>query len=149
MYKSVSQIKRNITVFTDTQEKYIETHLCKVVLQETSTFMINFSLYSHVLRSFKLEVTPFYKKKKFKLICDLPPVLHRNTDSSKLNKGETKLDFFPKFKLQPNIYIFSLEFRLAKQDCIKEELNLLMNIGSVAECTFEKLTGRATQKARK
>ena len=149
MYKSVIQIKKKVNLSGLNKNRLISLDTCKVIVQETSTFMINFSLYSHVLRSFNLKVTPFYKKNKFKLICELPPVLHRYTDSSRHNKGETKLDFFPKFKLQPNIYIFSLEFRLAKQDCIKEELNLLMKIGSVAECTFEKLTGRATQKARK
>ena len=140
MYKEVFQIKRKISLCCLAKNSFMSLHICKVFVEETSTFMINFFSYSHVLRYINLNVTreTVGKRKYVNVKYELP-----NNWSN--NETESTSKYFQRFKLKPNTYVFSLDLRLSN-DCLrKEELNFLMKISSVSKCTFKELHLKAKQ----
>ena len=140
MYKSVFQIKRRTSLSGLNRNSFISLDTCKIVVEETSTFMVNFFSYSHELRNLDLIVTTADERKQnVKLNNELPSLFHFTSSCPRHNKGERELELFQRFKLQPNTYVFSLEFRSSKQDSNKEELNFLMKICSISKCTFKEL----------
>ena len=132
MYNSDFQIKGKIRGY-----HYLFTEVCKVVVKETSTFMINFrSSYSHELDHFRLLVrTDDDQRRKVKFNCNLP---YKTYIFSGLRKGEAKTEYFHRFKLQPNNYVFRIMLEL-EDDLNENEVNFLMKIGSTESCRFEKL----------
>ena len=158
MYESVFSIKRKISLSRLDRKKFVSLDTCKVIVEETSTFIVNFFSYSHLLRNLDLILTTTNDKKlNVNLNYELPQKWYINNSCSRQNIGEAKLEYFQKFKLQPNTYVFSLEFRLSKQDEYnihnitlpnKEELNFLLKIGSVSKCTFEELDLKAKQMGK-
>ena len=136
MYKSGLQVKRNTTIFADAQAKNMETNLCKVVLQETSTFMINLFSYVNEIKELELVITTTdSERRKIEINPELPLKGYSVVNPT---NGEVNQEYYQRFELQPNSYIFTLKLQF------KEGLNIndgkfLMKIGSVAECTFEEL----------
>ena len=129
------------------KKKLLRLNVCKVVVEETSTFMINFFSYSHVLRYLSLIVTAEGAKSKryVKLKYELPNVC-RNINLSNDKEESTKLSkYFQRFKLKPNTYVFSLEFRVSKDSLTKEEIYFLMKVGSVSKCKIQELHSKPKQ----
>ena len=132
MYESVFEIKPKIILGRSDRNNFLCLDTCIVSVEETSTFMINFFLYSHALRHVDLFVTTNDGKRKYvSLKYELP-----NTWSN--DKNNTTCKYFQRFKLKPNTYVFSLDFKLANDDLTKE-VSFLMKIGSVSKCTFKEL----------
>ena len=124
LYPDLSGFNRN---------KFISIDTCKVYVKETSRFMINIFVYSHLLRNFQLIVTTD-KKESIKL--------PRETTS---RQGEVNLEYFQRFTLRPNTYVFSLKFKPSNHGLNeeKEKFKIVQKIGSVTKCTFEKLPLKA------
>ena len=150
MYKSRFQTKKKISLLAYDTSSFITLDTCKVVVEKTSTFMINFMSYSHVLCDLKIIVTTADdQRRNVKLNYELPQRLHDNTSPSRHNKGEVQCAYYQRFKLQPNAYVLSFEFKLLNNDLIKEEdIICLMKIGSVSKCKIEELN-LETRKARR
>ena len=104
--------------------------------------MINLTLYSHVFRNLKLIVTTDDEERQVELNYELPDRAYINPGRT---EDEVRHEYFQRFQLQQNSYIFSVKFRLAEQDCVKEKINFLMKIGSVSKCIFEELDSEPTQ----
>ena len=124
LYPDLSGFNRNEFISIDT---------CKVYVKETSRFMINIFVYSHLLRNFQLIVTTD-KKESIKL--------PRETTS---RQGEVNLEYFQRFTLRPNTYVFSLKFKPSNHGLNeeKEKFKIVQKISSVTKCTFEKLPLKA------
>ena len=115
-------------------EKDTNITLCKAVVKNTSTFMINLFSYSHELDKCELCVnTCDEEKQKVELDKVLPDIIH--TDSE-VQTGEAKTEYFQRFKLKPKTYIFSLNIKL-EEELNEKKVNFLMKIGSDSECKFE------------
>ena len=148
MYKSVFNIKRKIKPSAFYKKNFVCLDACKVSIKETSTLMINLFSYSHTFKEFKLVVkkeTKDGKKQIIKLKYELPNVLYPRVSSGTARRdhnGEVKQEYFQRFKLQPNTYIFSTTMKSVKEDhnllCVKT-VNFQLKIGCVSECTFEEL----------
>ena len=139
LYKSVFESTRKIKLSAFNKYSFISLDTCEVIVEETTTFMINLFSYSHALDYFNLIVTTADdKRKRVKLKYELP-------NTSYCNKKESTSKYYQRFELKPNTYVCSLEFRLSKDRSRKEELYLLMKIGSVSKCTFKELHLKAKQ----
>ena len=138
LYKSVFQVKPKVKLSFD-QNKFTATYKCKINIAEASLLMINFFSYSHLLDCIQLVVTTADNERRdVKLNYELPNKLYRVSNSPR-HKGEAKHEYFQKFKLQPNNYVFNFQFTVFK-NCLEDEtINFLLKIGSVSECTFEEL----------
>ena len=140
MYKSVIQIKKEIHTSSFDNDNCIILDVCKLVVRKTSTFMVNFSSYTHKNAILYLIVTTAdEEKRKVKLKYELPNRVDMGPDDHIYGKGEAKVDYYQRFKLQPNDYIFSLKIRLLEASLKDSHVEFLMKIGSVLECTFENL----------
>ena len=139
MYKSVFQINKTLTqpAFKLFLKQYSKIKFAfKVHIKEPSTFMINLFLFNDKTKNRKFCVfTADTKRRKIKLNHEL---IKQSFYQPNPRKGEAKVKFYQKFKLQPNKYIFQFELLFKKVN--PEEINLLLKIGSVSECTFEEIT---------
>ena len=89
--------------------------------------MINFFCYSHLLQNLKLIVqTAADQRKNVELNYELPHRKHNfvTKSSRQRNKGEPILEYFQKFKLQPNTYVFSLKLHIYGVDLKENHVRL-------------------------
>ena len=137
-YKSVFQVKHKINKSAFDRNNFIAINCLKVSVKEKSMFMINFFSYSHALSRFKFYVTTVDdQKQRIKLKYQLPERFYPNSLKPWLNKGEAKTEYFQRFVLQPDTYVFSLRLQLSKEDLNEKQVNFLLKVGSVSECKFE------------
>ena len=54
-------------------------------------------------------------------------------------KGEVKTEYYQRFKLQPNSYVFSLCIMLSENNLKDSHVEFLMKVGSTSECTIEEI----------
>ena len=142
-YKSVLQNKIRISLSDLDRNSLQSLDACKVIVKQKSTFMINFFSYSHKLYDFEFFVTAVDNNKRFvEPDYELPC---RHWSDWRFQKGYPKTEYFQKFKLQPNTYLFSVNFKLSNDDLNEEEVNFLMKVASNSEFRFEDLHSKAKQ----
>ena len=137
MYKSVFQRKKIIKTSSFDNNNWIRLDVCKVVVENPTTFMLNLLLYTHEFRAFQLFVTTADDDRRpVKLNYELPD---RSYTNSRPKNGQAKIEYYQRFKLQPKAYNFSFWIRLFEDDLKDGDVKLLMKIGSVSECKIEEL----------
>ena len=136
MYKSFLPINGSVNVSSSYLHKSININACKVVVTEISFLMINVFVYSHKLKQTKLFVTTADDEKlSVKLNYELP---NHGYCNSEVRTGEAKTEYFQRFRLEPNTYVFNLYF-MFKDDLNEDALKFLFKVGSTLECRLEKL----------
>ena len=139
-YKSVFRINKNVkqTSFSDEYSK--PKYACSVSMKEESLFMINLSVFTYTSENVSFSVfTNDKDRQKIDVNFEiLHPAINYNPEQK---YGEAKTSFFQRFKLQPNTYIF--QFELLFNIVNAEEVDLLLEIGSVTECTFKEFINEA------
>ena len=135
MYKSVLKINKTLKQITYDRDYSKVKFACKVDIKQASTFMINIYLFSHKAENFTLIVYTADNNKQNVKFNDKVSLLNPNKEQRK--NGEAKSLYIQRFKLQPNKYIFHFEAKLKKQNT--ENVDFLLKIGSVSECSFEEI----------
>ena len=95
--------------------------------------------YSHVFDNFNLCVNTCSEEKKIlELNFELPERVYTRSETK---TGEAKTEYFQRFKLEPDTYVFSWNIKLEEElnDDKLNYFNILTKFGSTSECTFEKL----------
>ena len=130
-YKSVFKASKNFKSANFNKSYCIGKYSCKVDIKENSTFLINLFLFSHRAADFKFNIyTTDVERKKVKTNYEIPQPFFYNEFQ---NNGE----FYQRFDLKPNKYIFQFEIQCEKSNL--DEIEFLLKIGSVSECTFEEV----------
>ena len=104
------------------------------------TYVMNLFSYTQKFLTKKLFVKSDYNERRnVEINCELPNKVYIAPHDRILRKGEPKTEYYKRFKLQPNTYIFKLVIQLSKDDLKDSHIAFMMKIGSVLECTFKKL----------
>ena len=103
--------------------------------------MINTYSYSNNVLGMKLFVKYAYDdRQNVELNYELPDFAHLRPHGYICRKGEAKTEYYQKFMLKPNSYIFSLWIMLDEDDDLNDsDVKVLIKVGSVSECTMEEL----------
>ena len=135
LYKSVFKTNKNFKSTSFNKNYCAVKYSCKIHIKENSTFLINLFLFSHPAAEFRLNIiTTDTERQKvetnFELLRSF--LLNRNK-----NNGVAKGEYYQRFDLKPNNYIFQFEGLIEKSNL--DELEFLLKIGSVSECSFEEV----------
>ena len=133
-YKSVYKINNNIQVCSKDKKKRYAT--CKVILKESSTFIVNFFSYDYGVSDYQLFVKTAESNEDIKLEYELQPS-GVSLREEKNQKGMSRVFFNEKFKLMPNSYLFYFEFTVMTEEIQSRVGNFLIKIGSTSQCIFE------------
>ena len=136
LYKSFFRLNRKIKL--KAKKFKIRKAACKVVLEETSSFMINFFSYVNYT-NLRLTVTiAGSNRQKIKPNFELPDQMYGRLNENRRN-GESKSNYCQRFVLQPNVYKFSFEFNSSYKSLLTKKEDWLLKIACTSECIFEKL----------
>ena len=92
-------------------------------------------LFSHRAKNFKFNIfTTDTERQKVETNGKIPRPAY-NTEFQ--NNGVAKFEYHQRFDLKPNKYIFQFEGLFEKSNL--DELEFLLKIGSVSECSFEEV----------
>ena len=79
------------------------------------------------------------ERQNVELNYELPEHTYCDTRGCDHGKVEAKIEYYQRFKLQPNTYIFKLGIELSKDDLKDSHVEFLIKIGSVSKCAIEDL----------
>ena len=135
LYNSVFKVNKTLKQ-TNYDKDYSKVKFaCKVDIKQESTFMINIFSFSHCVESFTLNVYTADNEEQNVKFNDLNSPLNLY---NKYRKNEEAIStYFRSFKLPPNNYIFKFEPKINKSNT--KNVDLLLKIGSVSECSFEEI----------
>ena len=128
------------------KETLTTSSVFKVQVKEPSTFMVNLFSYSYALDSVNMEVKlADGENSNVETNREWPDEAYLSRDLSEDNEGEITEEYYQRFKLQPNAYIFSFELVILKftepyflyNKGYREGTIFPIKISSVSNCTFE------------
>ena len=136
MYNSVFKVNKTLKQINYDKDYSKVKFAYKVFdIKQASTFMINIFFFSHKPKTIKLKVYSADNKKqnvKSNVVVSRLLLNYKN----RVN-GQAKSFFVQSFKLQPNKYIFQFEAKFRKIST--KNVDLLLKIGSVSECSFKEV----------
>ena len=137
-YKSFLKVNKNVELSPlDNYDNY-SIFSCKVSLNETSNFTVNFYLYSHELRKLDFIVKDA-DKHKLKINFEIPNKCWVKQDSRRFNGGELT-QYHQLFKLNPGYYEFTFVVGFSKEEFMSnKKASYSVKIGSTAKCYFEEI----------